>query len=267
MLEFPLVRRDDLAEAFRPAGASSAHSALRTLRQNGWLGQGIELPLRGGAGGKLVGRPVLYSALGRDAAILARRGQKDAARGMADAAAQLEDSYRDQIANSLAELRFVELRFPRFLFVALRSSADLAKALGGMAREGEAARAGSTSSTPSFFDDQRGHVTKVEREIVQVLSGGGAVFQVPRALVGALDLDFPSAPLIVRSGRWSPTAATIEVEPGLDVDDQVALAPAELPSGEWSPFTSAPKEPTQAHLDFLRAIAQSDPRPRPTRAP
>ena len=85
----PFVTRSDIAREYRPDGTVSDASAIRSLRVKHSLSDGISVFARRGAG-RLGGRLHVYSALNREAARAARRGDAALAVRIAKAARALE---------------------------------------------------------------------------------------------------------------------------------------------------------------------------------
>jgi len=260
--DFPLVRREEIAESYRPAGTASASSAVKTLRAHNVLGDGITLPIHG-RDGRLIGRPVLYSALNRAAAHFARVGAMHEAHELTRQVRHIEAANREAISDAVATLRPLALRFPWLLFVGVRESQALAQALGALARQEAEVRADLTM--PRVLEMKIGHVWSVKNQDAALALESGGRYKVFRSLLSPLGLDFKSAPVVIRYEQLSPQSVAIHVGAGLDVEGETAMAPSKMPADEWSPFTSEPLAATEERQAFVRAVAAGPARPRPVR--
>jgi hypothetical protein len=99
----PLVTRREIVREYRPDDTVTVDSGIRALRAKSALSAGLSFVARG-AGGELGGRVHLYSALNRDAARAARRGDLHSADRISKAASRLEKSPEaTQLINALSK--------------------------------------------------------------------------------------------------------------------------------------------------------------------
>ena len=220
-IPLPLITRREIVREYRPDETVTVDSGIRALRSKKALSLGLSIPTRGPSG-ELGGRVHLYSALNRDAARAARRGDAKSAVRIGKAAARLETSPE-----------------AKHIAAALASSAagrDGLTALSGVA--GLARALSSPALTPYIVSLQRG-IARARRDLnltggstvlngriasldssVAVLELRGALpFSVPTTMLEAAQLRAVGAPV---SAMWEllPGGRTLlTVEPAIDAPD------------------------------------------------
>ena len=105
--ELPLVPSSLILDARHPAAPAASRAPLRTMKEHGWLSDGVEFPVRSIESGHMAGRVHLYCSLNLDAARFGRLGLDDLARAYAKGARLVEKS--QQCREVVANLRTMSL--------------------------------------------------------------------------------------------------------------------------------------------------------------
>jgi hypothetical protein len=222
IVEKPFVTRREIVLAHRP-GLGDSESAFRTLRSHGWVSDGVSLPLRSPAGGRLRGRVQLYASLNRDAARLARRGHGDQARTIAERAGLLESSAASRALVAAiddvpaGEGDAAEGDLDAVLAHLVRSSGDLIAAFREIFGEVMAAR----RETPEIRAGNAwryGRVERIDRDIALILDDReDERLMIPIADLETRALSTIGTAIAVHWERWGSGQTFIEAEPALDL--------------------------------------------------
>ncbi|MFI5004738.1 MAG: hypothetical protein ACHQE6_06965 [Solirubrobacterales bacterium] len=217
----PLVTRREIVREYRPDETVTVDSGIRALRSKKALSLGLSIPTRG-PGGELGGRVHLYSALNRDAARAARRGDTKSAVRIGKAAARLETSPEAKhIAAALASSAA-----GRDGLTALSGAAGLARALSSPALtpyvvslQRGIARARRDLNLTGGSTVLNGRIASLDSSVAVLELRGALPFSVPKTMLEAAQLRAVGAPV---SAMWEllPGGRTLlTVEPAIDGPD------------------------------------------------
>lgn len=217
-IALPLVTRREIVREYRPDETVTIDSAIRALRSKKALSLGLSIPTRG-MGGTLIGRVHLYSALNRDAARAARRGDEASAVRIGRAAARLEaSSASKQIAAALTEIP-AELG----ALDALTGASNLARALSAPAfttsvakLQREITRARTNLKLTDISTVLNGRIASLDASVAVLKLHGALPLSVPAEMLKAAQLSDIGAPV---SAMWEllPGGRTLfTVEPAIE---------------------------------------------------
>lgn len=220
-ISLPLVTRREIVREYRPDETVTVDSGVRALRSKKALSFGLSIPTRG-PGGELGGRIHLYSALNRDAARAARRGDIEAAVRIGKAAAGLETSPE---VKHIAKVLAGGANGDKGL-TALTGAAGLARALSSPALtpyvvilQRDTARARRALNLAVGSTVLNGHIASLDSYVAVLTLHGALPFSVPTTMLDAVQLRDVGAPV---SAMWEllPGGRTLlTVEPAIDVPD------------------------------------------------
>lgn len=220
-IALPLVTRREIVREYRPDETVTVDSGVRALRSKKALSFGLSIPTRG-PGGELGGRVHLYSALNRDAARAARRGDIASAVRIGKAAARLEASPEAKhIAAALAGGAAGDEGS-----TALAGAAGLARALSSPALtpyvvslQREIARARMDLNLAVSSTVLSGHIASLDSHVSVLHLHGALPFSVPTTMLEAAQLRDVGAAV---SAMWEllPGGRTLlTVEPAIDAPE------------------------------------------------
>jgi hypothetical protein len=220
---WPVVVRDRIVRAFKPAGTPGAEAPFRTLRRHAWVSAGVRVPRRSDNG--LAGQMTVFSSLNVAAARLARRGNSPAAERVARAAANLESGPDFRLLRSLLS----ELPGPE---------AD--QVIGGVLPEGVpdtlagvlraiASRTGQVCADDIILSSPAevifaGRIAEVREEYVLLVQVKGQSTMVPRWMAGAAHREQVGGLLALVSDPLDGASAVVEAVPAIEIDDHPEIA-------------------------------------------
>lgn len=219
---WPLVGRDVLVRAFRPADAASSEAPFRTLRRHAWATPGVRVVTR--AAGRAAGRVTVFSALNVEAARLARSDETAAALRVAKAAAMLERGHNfRQLVNLLSGLAHDEVGALLAGDVPDASSA-LWTTLRAIARDTERVRA-ATTARDSLPEIVAGRISELREATVVLLGSNGYTSLLPRRLARSVHRERPGDPIAIVTDWLENGSALAYALPALDLDEAATAAP------------------------------------------
>lgn len=225
---WPVVVRDRIVHAFKPAGSSRAEAPFRTLRRHAWVSAGVRIPRRSDHG--LAGQMTVFSSLNVYAARLARRGNSPAAERVAQAAASLESGLEfELLCRLLSELP--DQQADRVIGGVLPDgvSDTLAAALRAIATRTEQICADDIVLSSPADVIFAGRIAEVHEEYVLVAQAKHHATVVPRWMAGAAHRDQVGDLLALVSDKLDGASAVVEAVPAIEIDD-----PPE--TGGFTPF-------------------------------
>jgi hypothetical protein len=220
---WPVVVRDRIVHAFKPAGSPGAEAPFRTLRRHAWVSAGVRVSRRSGHG--LAGQMTVFSSLNVAAARLARRGNSPAAERVARAAAALESGPEFALLRRLlSELPDQEADqviggvlpegVPDTLAIALRAIAN---------RTGQVCADDISLSSPAEMMFA-GRIAEIREEYVLLVQAKGQSTIVPRWMAGAAHREQVGELLALVSDRLDDASAVVEAVPAIEIDDPPEIA-------------------------------------------
>lgn len=213
IVQHPLLPKPFIMKAFRPGSPIVSDAPLRTLKRNGFVSAGIEMPVRG-TSGKLHGRGRLYCALNRDAARLVRIGNEPQARKAAREAEAIEESSLGKaIAAILAEVGTGEDSWQ--VYLSAGHDVRFLEKLGLLSEKIDRVRdklglsAGLTVST--------GEVVAFHGPSALIATTDGSQLPVSRERLSAQGVNWLGAPVIINR-EDDANMFLVELEPGVRLD-------------------------------------------------